>query len=184
MAETSPASGRWFRFPQTAPTATTSPINGVTNPTGLAFDPAGDLYVLDGFADTLTVVPPAASGIVPYLVDFDNTTLSAASALAISAGGQSFVIANIGTGNTNNLVYLNGNASALPFGNVRVGNQSPTMTATEYNIGNLSLTLASPFYTTNRRDTAFSVLGSSTCGNGLVLATSASCTINVQFTRR
>ena len=163
-------------------TATTTPINGVTNPTGLAIDPAGDLYVLDGFADTLTVVPPAASGFASYLVDFDNTTLSAASALAISAGGQSFVIANIGTGNTNNLVYLNGNASALPFGNVTVGNQSPTMTATEYNIGNLSLTLASPFYTTNRRDTAFSVLGSSTCGNGLMLATSAPCTINVQFT--
>ena len=163
-------------------TATTSTINGVTNPTGLAFDPADDLYVLDGTADTLTVVPPAASGVVPYLVDFNNTTLSAASALAISAGGQSFVISNIGTGNTNNLVYLNGNASALPFGNVRVGNQSPTMTATEYNIGNLSLTLQSPFYTTNRRDAAFSILGSSTCGNGLVLATSASCTINVQFT--
>ncbi len=163
-------------------TATTSPINGVTNPTGLALDPAGDLYVLDGNAETLTVVPPAASGVPSHLVDFDNTTLSAASALAISAGGQSFVIANIGTGNNNTLVYLNGNASALPFGNLRVGNQSPTMTATEYNIGNLSLTLQSPFYTTNRRDPAFSVLGSSTCGNGLVLATSAPCTINVQFT--
>jgi sugar lactone lactonase YvrE len=163
-------------------TATTSPINGVTNPTGLALDPAGDLYVLDGTADTITVIPPAATGLASYLVDFDNTTLSAASALAISAGGQSFVISNIGTGNNNTLVYLNGNASALPFGNVRFGTQSPTMTATEYNIGNLSLTLQSPFYTTNRRDAAFSVLGSSTCGNGLVLATSASCTINVQFT--
>jgi sugar lactone lactonase YvrE len=163
-------------------TATTSPINGVTNPTGLAFDPADDLYVLDGTADTITVIPPAATGLAPYLVDFNNATLSAASALAISAGGQSFVIANIGTGNTNNLVYLNGNASALPFGDVNVGTQSQTMTATEYNIGNLSLTLGSPFFTTNRRDTAFSVLGSSTCGNALPLAPSASCTINVQFT--
>jgi sugar lactone lactonase YvrE len=163
-------------------TATASPINGVTNPTGLALDPAEDLYVLDGFADTITVVPPAATGVAPYLVDFDNSTLSAASALAISAGGQSFVIANIGTGNTNNLVYLNGNSSALQFGNVNTGSQSQPMTATEYNIGNLSLTLGSPFFTTNRRDTAFSVLGSSTCGNALPLASSASCTINVQFT--
>jgi sugar lactone lactonase YvrE len=163
-------------------TATATPINGVTNPTGLALDPAQDLYVLDGFADTITVVPPVATGVAPYLVDFDNSTLSAASALAISAGGQSFVIANIGTGNTNNLVYLNGNASALPFGNVNTGSQSQPMTATEYNIGNLSLTLGSPFFTTNRRDTAFTVLGSSTCGNALQLASSASCTINVQFT--
>jgi hypothetical protein len=163
-------------------TATTTTINGVTNPAGLAFDPADDLYVLDGTAETVTVVPPAASGVASHLLDFNNTTLSAASALAISSGGQSFVIANIGTGSTNNLVYLNGNASALPFGNVRAGTQSPTMTATEYNIGNLSLTLQSPFYTTNRRDTAFSILGSSSCGNGSVLITSAPCTINVQFT--
>src|SRR6202034_4026252 len=37
-------------------TATTSPINGITNPTGLALDPADDLYVLDGNANTITVV--------------------------------------------------------------------------------------------------------------------------------
>jgi sugar lactone lactonase YvrE len=163
-------------------TASTSPINGVTNPSGLAFDPAEDLYVLDGTADTVTVVPPAASGVASYLVDFNNTTLSAASALAISAGGQSFVIANIGTGSSNNLVYLNGNASTLSFGNVNVGSQSQSMTATEYNIGNLSLTLQGLEAITNPPGAPFSALGSSTCAPSLVLASSTSCTINFQFT--
>ena len=37
-------------------TAGTGPINGVTNPSGLAFDPADDLYILDGTANTITVV--------------------------------------------------------------------------------------------------------------------------------
>jgi hypothetical protein len=53
-----PASARWSRSPPTAPTASTIPINGVTNPTGLAFDPAEDLYILDGTANTITVVSP------------------------------------------------------------------------------------------------------------------------------
>ena len=44
---------------------------------------------------------------------------------------------------------MNGNRSTLAFGGVKVGYQSPTLTATEYNIGNLPLTLGSPFYTTN-----------------------------------
>ena len=163
-------------------TATTSPINGVTNPTGLAFDPGDDLYVLDGTANTVTVVPPSASGLESHTLDFNNTTLAAASALAVSSGGQSFIIANIGTGSSNNLVYLNGNASKLAFGDVNVGSQSQPMTATEYNIGNLSLTVEGLQSITNPPGAPFSALASSTCEPGLVLASSASCTINLQFT--
>jgi sugar lactone lactonase YvrE len=177
-------SGQVVQLSADGTTATAVAISGVTDPTGLAFDPADDLYVLDGTANTITVVPPSASGVATHLLEFNNTSLAAASALAISAGGQSFVISNIGTGNSNNLVYLNGNASALAFGSVNAGTQSQPMTATEYNIGNVGLTLPSPFYTTNRPDAAFSVLGSSTCFNFTTeaLASSNPCSINVQFT--
>jgi hypothetical protein len=165
--------------------AGTGPVSGVTNPTGLAFDAAEDLYILDGVANTITVVPGPGNG-TPHLLNFDNTTvkLSAASALAISAGGQSFLIANIGQGKTNNLVALNGNASTLSFGSVNFGSSSQPMTATEYNIGNLDLTLRTPFYTTSGFNLGFAVLGSSTCANRLVIGPSASCSINVQFTPR
>ena len=160
----------------------TGPINGVTDPTGLAFDQADNLYVLDGVANTITAVAGPQLPNDQYLVQFDNTTLSSASALAISAGGQSFVVANIGTGSSNNLVYLNGNRSRLPFGNVTVGTPSQPQTATVYNIGNLDLTLKTPYYATNGFNAAFSVLNSSTCTNGLMLAPSIPCTMNVQFT--
>jgi large repetitive protein len=176
-------SGQVVQVSADGTTATTVAISGVTDPTGLAFDPADDLYVLDGTANTITVVPPSASGVAPHLLEFNNATLAAASNLAISAGGQSFVISNIGTGSSNNLVYLNGNASTLAFGSVNAGSPSQPMTATEYNIGNLGLTLPSPFYTTGPPNAAFSVLGSSTCSDFTTepLTSSNSCTINVQF---
>ena len=78
--------------------ASVLPVNDVTNPTGLGFDTAKDLYVLDGTANTITVVPPTSSGVAPHLVEFDNALLASASAMGMSAGGQSFIIANIGTG--------------------------------------------------------------------------------------
>jgi hypothetical protein len=159
-------------------TATVIPIDGVTNPSGLAFDPADQLYVLDLFNNTITVVPPTGD---QHLVSFNNSSLVASGGFAISAGGQSFVIASIGNGTDNNLLFLNGNRSTEAFGNIKVNSQSPTKTATEYNIGNLPLTLGSPFFTTNGANSAFSVLGSSTCGDGVVLASAAPCDINLQF---
>jgi sugar lactone lactonase YvrE len=161
--------------------AGTGPINGVTNPSGLAFDQAEDLYVLDTNANTITVIPGPQLPNGQFLLQFDNSKLTAASALAISAGGQSFVIANIGGVTSDNLVFLNGNRSTLAFGGVKVGTQSQTQTATEYNIGNLALTLQPTYYTTNTVNAAFDVLGSSTCTGNLVLEPSTPCTINVQF---
>jgi hypothetical protein len=159
----------------------TGPISGVSDPTGLAFDQADNLYVLDGLAETITVVAGPQLPNDQYPVNFDNTTLTQASALAISAGGQSFVVAGIGTGNTTTLLYLNGNRSRLAFGTVDVGTPSPAQTATVYNIGNLDLTLKTPYYVTNGFNAAFDVLNSSTCTSGLLLAPSVPCTINVQF---
>jgi sugar lactone lactonase YvrE len=155
--------------------AGTTPIDGVVDPTGLAFDPAETLYVLDGVANTVTVIPQ--NGSTPSLLPFDNSSLSGASALAISAGGQSFLIANVGQGSSNSLLRLNGNRSALDFGNVNVGNQGQPMTATETNIGNLDLTLQS----INGAAAPFSILGSSTCAPGVSLFSSTSCSINAQF---
>jgi sugar lactone lactonase YvrE len=162
--------------------ASAFPIAGVTNPTGLGFDTAQDLYVLDGTANTITVVPPASADLPPHLVEFNNSLLASASAMGMSAGGQSFIIANIGAGSSNSLVYVDGNRSTLIFGGVKVGTPSAVQTATEYNIGDSPITLSTPFYTTNVANSAFSVLPSSTCGDGVVLQPSHSCTLNVQFT--
>ena len=161
-------------------TASTDPIDGVTNPSGLVFDQAEDLYVLDGTANTVTVVPPVASGVQPHLMQFANTTLVGASAMANSAGGQGFVIASVGQGTTNNLLHVNGNSSTLKFGNVNFGSSSQ-LTATEYNIGNAPFTLPTPFYTVTQPNAAYTILGSSSCADGQPVNPSGSCTINVQF---
>jgi sugar lactone lactonase YvrE len=159
-----------------------SSLPGVTNPSGLAFDPASNLYILDGTANTITglaIYEPGAQG---YPVTFDSTTLiTAPSGLAISAGGQSLVVSNIGGGTNNSLVYLNGNRSVLAFGGVPVGS-SASLTATEYNVGNIGLVLGNPYYSANSANSAFSILGNSTCASGGTLSVGASCTINAQFT--
>jgi sugar lactone lactonase YvrE len=160
--------------------ASAFPIAGVTNPTGLGFDTAQSLYVLDGTANTITVVPPASTEVAPHLVEFNNSLLAQASAMGMSAGGQSFIIANIGAGSSNSLVYIDGNRSTLAFGGVEHGT-SAVLTATEYNIGDSPITLGTPFYTTNVANKAFTVLPSSTCSDGVVLKAAQSCTLNVQF---
>jgi sugar lactone lactonase YvrE len=150
-----------------------------TDPSGLTFDAAENLYVLDGVANTITVVPPTGAS---YLLNFEGSALAAPSAMVSSAGSQSFVIANIGGATSNNLVYLNGNSSTLAFGNQALKNQSQTMTATVANIGNQSMTLSRPnYYKLVTANAAFSILGSSTCSAGGSLSSSTTCSINVQF---
>jgi sugar lactone lactonase YvrE len=146
-----------------------------TNPTGLSVDAAENLYVLDGKVSTITVVPLTGNS---YQVGFVNTSLAAPSALASSAGTQSFVIANIGNGSANSLVYLNGNSSTLAFGNVKTGT-IPSLTATVRNIGNAAMKLSTPYDTFT--GPGFSILGSTTCRNSLTLNITNTCAINVQF---
>jgi hypothetical protein len=149
-----------------------------TDPTGLSVDAAGDLYVLDGTAKTITVAPSTGDS---YLVSFANSLLTAPSALAGSAGAQSFVIANIGNGTSNSLVYLNGNNSVLAFGSVTENTNSAAGTFNLYNIGNTAMKLGNPSYTLTESPSVFSALSGFDCTNHLSLTPSTSCTGSLQF---
>jgi sugar lactone lactonase YvrE len=148
-----------------------------TNPVGLVFDAASQLYVLDGTVGTLTVIPPTGAG---FQVGF-STTLSAPSSMAASAGTQSFVISNVGNGTANSLVYLNGNSSTLAFGNVAEG-RTATLPATVHNIGNVDLTLGNPYLDQLVDNPAFSISRGTTCTNNGELDPATSCVIEVNFT--
>jgi sugar lactone lactonase YvrE len=161
-------------------TANVIGLDNVTNPVGLGFDPAGDLYVLDGTANLIMVAPAASSGGAPYALPFDNTLLLGAGSLGVSNGGQSFIIGNIGNANTNFLVYVNGNSSTLSFGNVQEGTTSAPQTAIMVNIGNSNMTLAAPWDTVNPTNTAFD-LSTSECADNLVIAPSGACTAIATF---
>jgi hypothetical protein len=149
-----------------------------TDPTGLSVDAAGDLYVLDGTAKTITVAPSTGDS---YLVSFANSLLTAPSALASSAGAQSFVIANIGNGTSNSLVYLNGYNSALAFGSVTENTNSAAGTFNLNNIGNIAMKLSKPSYTLTQSPSVFSALSGFDCTSHLSLAPSTSCTGSLQF---
>jgi sugar lactone lactonase YvrE len=149
-----------------------------TNPVGLAFDAASQLYVLDGTVGTLTVIPPMGAG---FQVGF-STTLSAPSAMAASAGTQSFVISNVGNATSNSLVYLNGNSSTLAFGNVAEG-RTAALPATVHNIGNVEFTLGNPYLDQLVDNPAFSISRfGTTCTNNGELDPATSCVIEVNFT--
>ena len=181
MVATPQASARWSRFPPDGSVGGPIALNGVTNPTGLAFDPARHLYVLDGIANTITVVPrPSAQ---PLTCCPSTTVRSPLPApwpfpqedRALSSRTSAPAAQRPGVSERQSL-------PRWPFGSVRVGSQSQTHDGHGVQHWQLTLTLASPYYTTNGPNTAFSVLGSSTCGNGLVWSLADSCSINVQFT--
>ena len=178
-----PSAGQIVRVSATGTTAALVRAEGVktpTNPVGLVFDAASQLYVLDGTVGTLTVIPPMGAG---FQVGF-STTLSAPSAMAASAGTQSFVISNVGNATSNSLVYLNGNSSTLAFGDV-ARNRTKSLPATVLNIGNEDLTLGTPYLEEIIDNPAFSIsaYGSgTTCTNGELLDPATSCVIGVNFT--
>jgi len=178
-ADVVPSNGQTVKV-TAAGTASVVRAEGVktpTNPVGLVFDAASQLYVLDGTVGTLTVIPPMGAG---FQVGF-STTLSAPSAMAASAGTQSFVISNVGNATSNSLVYLNGNSSTLAFGNVAEG-RTTTLPATVHNIGNQDLTLGNPYLDQLVDNPAFSISRGTTCSNNGGLDPATSCVIEVSFT--
>jgi sugar lactone lactonase YvrE len=174
--------GQIVKVPASGANASVVTVTGVaqpTDPSGLAFDPAENLYALDSFADTITVIP--AAGGASHLLTFDGSALMSPAEMAFSAGSQSLVISNIGNGNNNNsLVFLNGNSSTLAFGNQGKGTTSAAMTATVANIGNQNLVLPNKYNTITKSSSAFTILGTSNCANKTLTA-STTCSVNVQF---
>ena len=148
-----------------------------TDPSGLSFDAAGNLYVLDGAANTITeVLTDGSTALLPFST---ASALSAPSALASSAGSQSFVIANLGGGTENSLVYLNGNSSSLAFGSQQVNTVSASQSVTVANIGNQDLTLNTAYYSP-RPVNGFPV-ANGTCAGNTSFPSLASCSLAFQF---
>lgn len=147
-----------------------------TNPTGLTFDAAGNLYVLDGAANTITEV--YTNGTSALLSFATPSALSAPSAMASSAGSQSLVIANLGGGTSNNLVYLNGNSSTLAFGNQMVNTTSTGQSVSVANIGNQNLTLSNNYY--SPKPVPSFPLANGTCAGGSYTSLTP-CTLAFDF---
>lgn len=171
--------GKVVEVPPSGPASVLSITNPAVpnNPTGLAFDAAGNLYVLDGTENTITEV--YTNGNSTLLSIATPSSLSAPSALASSAGSQSFVVANLGGGTLNNLVDLNGNSSTLAFGSQTVNTVSASEPVTVSNIGNQTLTLNNSYY--SPKPIPGFDLASGTCAGGDSYTSLTSCTLAFEF---
>jgi sugar lactone lactonase YvrE len=155
----------------------TQPVASPTDPTGLVFDAAENMYVLDGFANTVTVVSPTGAA---QLLNFNDSSLVTPSGLVSSAGSQSFVIANMGDTNNNSLVFLNGNSVTFAFGSQTLNSASPSMVATVTNIGNVNLDVSRTYDNVGFPVDPSFALSSTNCSNA-ILAPSAFCSISIAF---
>jgi sugar lactone lactonase YvrE len=164
---------------QVTPAGVASVLSTPSNPTGLSFDAAGNLYILDGTLNTITEV--YTNGTSAALAIANPSSLSYPSALASSAGSQSFVVANLGGGTANNLVYLNGNSVSFAFGSQTNNSISASQTATVANIGNLSLTLSNSGYYSPKPIPAFGLGTTTSCANGDVFTSLTSCLFAIAF---
>jgi DNA-binding beta-propeller fold protein YncE len=155
-----------------------------TSPSGIAFDPSDQFYVLDAVTNNLTVVQPSGNSFVVPLTS--NTLLNAPDALAITNGGQNFVVANYGSSGPtadNSLIYLNGLKSTLAFGSLPVGETSPTQTEIVNSIGSSLLTLAYPYIVVDSGNhNNYFVPPNTTCDDALPVPAGTSCNVYIQFT--
>jgi sugar lactone lactonase YvrE len=163
----------------TNPAPGTPPLATPTNPDGLAFDAAGDLYILDGTLNTITELYTNQTSAL--LAIANPASLSYPSALASSAGSQSFVVTNLGGGTSNSLVYLNGNSVSFGFGNQANNSVSSSQTATVANIGNQPMTLSNNSYYNPNPMPGFGLGTTTTCANGDIYSSLTSCLFAVAF---
>jgi sugar lactone lactonase YvrE len=150
-----------------------------SNPTGLTFDAAGNLYILDGTLNTITELHTNQTSTL--LAIANPSSLSYPSALASSAGSQSFVVSNLGGGTANNLVYLNGNSVSFAFGSQANNSTSASQTATVANIGNQSMTLSNSGYYSPKPINGFGLGTTTSCANSDQYTSLTSCLFAIEF---
>jgi hypothetical protein len=171
----------------TSPDIPIPPTNAtVTSGYDLANQTFGGQYGATTYPNVASVMPPYASlWLLPYMTNRGTNTVPASSTWYDEVIISTQKIADPGfPGSTQTpTVTMLLNPATVNFGNQLQGQHGPAQTIVVTNTGTANLTLQSPYDTlsgTNAGD--FVDLGTGTCSNGGVLAASATCTINVQWT--
>jgi sugar lactone lactonase YvrE len=144
-----------------------------TNPSGIAEDAAGNLYVAD--ASGVTLVMPNGD---TTALSFGNVSSTGATGVAVDAQGDVVVAA----GGQNSVFDLLVSGATITFPEQVVNTVSDPQSVTLFNIGNAPLTIsAGPNPTIDTGDVNFQA-GSGTCTAGSSVAVDASCTLSATFT--
>ena len=172
---------------------TTGPANSaaVSAPTGVAVDPAGNLYIADTGGAAVRVVSQGqianivgaigASGTGTLPGSEYNVQLSAPSGVAVSSTGNLIVL---DSGN-NRAIAINRDLVNVDFGLTNLNVPSPTAQITESATGNSTATLGnSTQFTTSGTTASFTLLpsGMNGCNTTTALSPQAGCNLVAQFT--
>jgi hypothetical protein len=164
---------------------------GLLLPVGVAADAAGDIYIADEAANRIYEVYPVVSagvnisgplgdGSTGYTGDNGPANLATMDApLTVALDGSSNLYAiDFGNHALREVTYPT--TSSLSFGHVVIGTTSPAMTQGLANAGNQSLSLTTPFTTTDAHYAISASPTATTCTG--TLAAGGACTIGYTFT--
>lgn len=146
----------------------------LARPTGVAVDPAGNVYVTDTNNNRLREV--SQGGIVTVVGDGQQ---DAGSSLSMPRGAATDANGDISLSDTLNQRLLSTTVPVLTFTPQGIGEPSPAQPITLTNSGTASLALDLPVLTDN-----FTLASGGTCSSTTItLAPGASCIVNVTYTR-
>jgi sugar lactone lactonase YvrE len=161
----------------------------LNQPSGLSFDAAGDLYILDGYNQRILVAPVTYSGTTPAINSSAITLLGQGASgitsvlvtpsnLVVWPNGQYITVTDIGYQPTS------GTASpaqvvTLQAKNASVDASSGTATATGVDVGNEQIAFLADAQTGSN---LFSLSGCGTAGTTLAPGVAAGCTPTITYT--
>ncbi len=167
-------------------------FGSLSQPSGLSFDAASDLYVLDGYNQRILVVPITFAGTVPTADTGDisllgqglsglTSALVTPSNLAVWPGGQYITIADLGyqpaSGTPSPVQVL-----TLQSVDASVNASSGAVSLTGVNVGNEEITFLAPTRTgTVSNGAAFTYTGCASSGNTLEPGIVPNCTNTVSY---
>ena len=152
---------------------------GYSNPSALAADASGSLFVVDQGAATVLRIPYVSGALDPNAAIEVGFGIAAPYGLALDSSGNLIV-----TDSTHAAAYeVNRTSTTEAFGDWPLNSPSGPLPIKVENEGNQSLVFASPFYTAsgNTGDFSLSSSPSSACANGGSVATGAGCELDATF---
>lgn len=153
---------------------------GFGNPSGLALDPSGSLFVADPTNGVVERIPNISGSLNPNMAVNAAIGINAPYGVAVGPAGNLYVSDSI----DGKAYEVNRTAMMLSFGNWAVNSTSGTMSASVENEGNAPLNFSSPWYTSSGDTADFNISGSASgsCASGAQVAVGNSCNLAATFT--
>lgn len=160
------------------PTSTqTTVLSGLQTAAGVAVDASGSLFAADSGAGTIVRLPSVSGKLTPASEVKLGSIVATPNAVAVDSSGN--VYAADTTDAT--VASMDRTLGLVQFGRVNLGLSSSGVSALVSNGGTAALAFNSPYDTVAGSTGSFSLQSSTTCANGLSLATGADCEIAALF---